>query len=73
MASLMKKVAAGFGAVAVSSVTFAQASGVPAVDTTSTVAAISNVVIAVTAIGGAVLGVVVCAWGYKTVKGFLGR
>lgn len=73
MVKFLKRVAAGVGALVASSAVFAQASSVPAVDTTSTVAAISNVVVAVTTIGGAVLGVVVCAWGYKTVKGFLGR
>jgi hypothetical protein len=60
-------VAAG---AAASSAAFAQASGV---DVTSTVTAINNVVPSLISIGGAVLAVVVVAWGYKTVKGFLGR
>nr|WP_255451601.1 major capsid protein [Trinickia terrae] len=42
-------------------------------DVSSTVSVISGVVSAVTAIGAAVLSVVVVAWGYKTVRGFIGR
>jgi hypothetical protein len=73
MKSLTKKfsiVAVGAAAAIASSASFAQASGV---DVTSTVTAINNVVPSLISIGGAVLAVVVVAWGYKTVKGFLGR
>jgi hypothetical protein len=70
MMNLKKKLAfVAAGAVA-STGAFAQASGV---DVTSTVTAINNVVPSLISIGGAVLAVVVVAWGYKTVKGFLGR
>jgi hypothetical protein len=73
MKSLTKKLsvaAAGVGAAVVSSASFAQASGV---DVTATVTAINNVVPSLISIGGAVLAVVVVAWGYKVVRGFMGR
>ncbi|MDW9228979.1 putative membrane protein [Burkholderia cepacia] len=73
MKNLKKKlvVVAGGGAAAlVSSASFAQASGV---DVTPIVNSVNNVIPSIVAIGGAVLAVVVVAWGYKTVKGFLGR
>ena len=63
-------IATGAGIGAVSQFAAAQASGV---DVTSTVTSINNVTPSIVAIGGAVLAVVVVAWGYKTVKGFLGR
>ncbi|WP_269506855.1 major capsid protein [Burkholderia sp. IMCC1007] len=63
-------VAAGGTAALVSSASFAQASGV---DVTPIVNSVNNVIPSIVAIGGAVLAVVVVAWGYKTVKGFLGR
>ncbi|KWF67375.1 coat protein [Burkholderia multivorans] len=55
----LKKLAVVAVGAAVSSGAFAQASGVD--------------VTPVVSIGGAVLAVVVVAWGYKVVKGFLGR
>ncbi|MDI3304200.1 MAG: major capsid protein [Burkholderia multivorans] len=73
MKNLKKKlavVAAGGAAALVSSASFAQASGV---DVTPIVTSVNNVIPSIVAIGGAVLAVVVVAWGYKTVKGFLGR
>ncbi|RQU95113.1 major capsid protein [Burkholderia sp. LMG 13014] len=70
---LMKKLAlisVGAGVAVGSSGAFAQASGV---DVTPVVTSINNVVPSIVSIGGAVLAVVVVAWGYKVVKGFLGR
>lgn len=76
MKSLKKKllmvgvaVAAGFTSVAA----FAQASATPAFSDSAILASVNGVVPIVIDIGGAVLGVVVVAWGYKTVKGFIGR
>jgi Inovirus Coat protein B len=63
-------VAGGSAAAVASTASFAQASGV---DVTPVVASINNVVPSIVSIGGAVLAVVVVAWGYKVVKGFLGR
>ncbi|HEB3529761.1 TPA: hypothetical protein RZC51_001230 [Burkholderia cenocepacia] len=73
MKNLKKKlavVAAGSAGALVSSASFAQASGV---DVTPIVASINGVAPSIVTIGGAVLAIVVLAWGYKTVKGFLGR
>lgn len=73
MKNLKKKlavVAAGCAGGLVSSASFAQASGV---DVTPVVNSINNVAPSIVTIGGAVLAIVVLAWGYKTVKGFLGR
>ncbi|KVL90152.1 MULTISPECIES: major capsid protein [Burkholderia cepacia complex] len=66
----LKKLAVVAVGAAVSSGAFAQASGV---DVTPVVSSINNVVPSIVSIGGAVLAVVVVAWGYKVVKGFLGR
>ncbi|AIS94507.1 major capsid protein [Burkholderia thailandensis] len=73
MKNLSKKIAiaAGGAAAAVaSSASFAQASGV---DATGIVTTINGVIPTIQAVGAAVIGVVVVAWAYKTVKGFLGR
>lgn len=66
----LRKLAVVAAAAAASSGAFAQASGV---DVTPVVTSINNVIPSIVAIGGAVLAVVVVAWGYKVVKGFLGR
>jgi hypothetical protein len=62
------------GAVAAvgSASAFAQASGAT-INDTGIVSSISGVTGNVQDIGAAVLAVVVCAWGYRIVKGFLGR
>lgn len=70
MNNLKKKLAVVAAGAAASTGAFAQASGV---DVTSTVSSISAVSSSIVAIGGAVLGIVVVAWGYRVVKGFLGR
>jgi phosphotransferase system glucose/maltose/N-acetylglucosamine-specific IIC component len=67
---MLKKLFVVAAGVAASSGAFAQASGV---DVTSTVTSISGVTTSIEAIGGAVLAVVVVAWGYRVVKGFIGR
>lgn len=67
--------------VGLASSAFAQAAGTGTGTGTATagindgpiVQSINGVVPAIVDIGGAVLAVVVVAWGYKTVKGFLGR
>lgn len=67
------RVAAVGAFAAVGSVSaFAQASGA-AINDTSITASITSVTTNVADIGGAVLAVVVVAWGYKMVKGFIGR
>lgn len=55
-----------------SSVSFAQTTPT-GVDSAPIVTSINGVQPTIIAIGGAVLAVVVLAWGYKVVKGFLGR
>ena len=72
MKSFKKLTVAGVGAALAvgSSAVFAQASGI---DVSSTVTSISGVIAAVVSIGAAVLSVVVVAWGYRTVRGFIGR
>ncbi|KVF68936.1 MULTISPECIES: major capsid protein [Burkholderia cepacia complex] len=72
MKNLKKLAVVAAGAVA-SAGAFAQATGTTGVDVTSTVSSISAVSTSIVAIGGAVLGIVVVAWGYRVVKGFLGR
>lgn len=76
MKNLSKKIAvAAAGAVAAvaSSATFAQTSPASGVDATGIVSTINGVIPTIQAVGAAVIGVVVVAWAYKTVKGFLGR
>ncbi|HDR9873026.1 coat protein [Burkholderia ubonensis] len=70
MTNLDKKVVAGAAVAVASSAAFAQASGV---DATGIVSTINGVIPTIQAVGAAVIGVVVVAWAYKTVKGFLGR
>lgn len=70
MKKLNKKLAVVAAGAAASTGAFAQASGV---DVTSTVASISGVSSSIVVVGGAVLGVVVVAWGYRVVRGFIGR
>lgn len=73
---MVKRVAAVAGlAVASIGSAFAQASGtaVQQIDDSGIVANIASVTQVVIDIGGAVLAVVVVAWGYKTVKSFIGR
>jgi hypothetical protein len=60
-------------AASVSSVSaFAQASGTT-INDSAIVSSIGSVATNVADIGGAVLSIVVVAWGYKMVKGFIGR
>ena len=68
---LLQRLVVGAGVMAASAGAFAQASSV-IVDTgiVSNISAVTQVVVDV---GGAVLAVVTVAWGYKTVKGFIGR
>ena len=70
MKNLKARVAVVVAGAAASTGAFAQASGV---DVTPIVSSINGVVPSIISIGGAVLAVVVVAWGYKVVKGFLGR
>ena len=70
MKNLKARLAVVAAGVAASTGAFAQASGV---DVTPIVSSINSVVPSIVSIGGAVLAVVVVAWGYKVVKGFLGR
>ncbi|MFC0398598.1 major capsid protein [Paraburkholderia rhizosphaerae] len=70
MKGLKAKLAVIAAGAAASTGAFAQASGV---DVTPIVTAINGTIPSIVAIGGAVLAVVVVAWGYKTVRGFLGR
>lgn len=72
MNNLKKLAVVAAGALA-SAGAFAQSNPGTGVDVTGTVSTISAVSTSIVAIGGAVLGIVVVAWGYKTVKGFLGR
>lgn len=60
------------GVLVASSAAMAQASGV-AIDTTSTVSTINGLQTTISAIGAAVVAVVVVAYGWRVVKGFLGR
>jgi hypothetical protein len=82
VASAGRKAAAVIGAsVGLASSAFAQAAGTGTGTGTATtgindgpiLTAINGVTPVIVDIGGAVLAVVVVAWGYKTVKGFLGR
>ena len=68
---LLQRLLVGAGVAVASAGAFAQASS-PIVDT-GIVANISAVTSVVVDVGGAVLAVVTVAWGYKTVKGFIGR
>jgi hypothetical protein len=70
------RAAAGAAAGLASVAAFAQTSGsgvTPAFDDTPILTSINGVAPIIIDIGGAVLAVVVVAWGYKTVKSFLGR
>ncbi|MBU9542950.1 major capsid protein [Burkholderia ubonensis] len=69
MKNLGKKVAVAAAAAVISSASFAQASSV---DVTSVVSSINGTIPAVTAVGSAVLAVVVVAWSIKIVRGFIG-
>ncbi len=70
--NLAVRAAAGVGLALASVGAFAQASGTT-IDDTGIVASVTGVVTNITHVGGAVLTVVICAWGYRAVKGFLGR
>jgi hypothetical protein len=72
MKKIVWRVAAGAGLALASMGAFAQASGA-AINDTAIVSNITSVSSTVTDIGGAVLAVVVVAWGYRMVKGFIGR
>lgn len=72
MKKFVKRVAVGAGVAVASVGAFAQASG-GAINDTSIVSSITSVTTNVADIGGAVLAVVVVAWGYRMVKGFVGR
>ncbi|KVE77395.1 coat protein [Burkholderia cepacia] len=43
------------------------------IDTSAIVPAITGITTTIAAVGGAILSVVVVAWGYRIVKGFMGR
>lgn len=70
--NLAVRAAAGVGLAIASVGAFAQASGAT-INDTSIVSSINGVVTNISNVGSAVLVVVICAWGYRTVKGFLGR
>ncbi|AJY30067.1 putative membrane protein [Burkholderia thailandensis 34] len=73
MKNLSKKVAVAVAAVAASSLAVAQTAPASGVDASGIVSTINGVIPTIQAVGAAVIGVVVVAWAYKTVKGFLGR
>jgi hypothetical protein len=50
---------------------FAQSSGSTGVDTTAVVASLTSNAAALTAVGGAIIGTLVIAVGYKWVKGMM--
>ncbi|MGV2292083.1 major capsid protein [Trinickia sp. YCB016] len=67
-------VATGAAALVASTSVFAQTSGTTGtINDAPIVSSITGVTSNVQDIGAAVLAVVVCAWGYRVVKGFLGR
>ena len=70
MKKLIKVGAVAAGLMAAASGAFAQASGI---DTSAIVPQITGISTTIAAIGGAILSVVVVAWGYRIVKGFMGR
>ncbi|MBB5391285.1 MULTISPECIES: major capsid protein [unclassified Herbaspirillum] len=73
MKSWINKAAVAAGAAGVSTVAFAAGDAAPTVDVTSAVTSLTGVGVSLVTIGAAVLSVVVVAWGYRTVKGFIGR
>jgi hypothetical protein len=76
LGGVAKRVAMGAAVGLTSVVAFAQTSGsgaTPVFDDAPILASINGVAPIIIDIGGAVLAVVVVAWGYKTVKSFLGR
>lgn len=70
---LKQRLMVGAGLLMSAGAAFAQASGTTAINDSGIVSNITSVVTNVVDIGAAVLSVVVVAWGYKTVKGFIGR
>ncbi len=68
-------VAVAVASAVVSGVAAAQTTGTTTttIDSAPIVTSINSVGPIIVDIGGAVLAVVVLAWGYKTVKGFIGR
>ncbi|KVG41309.1 MULTISPECIES: major capsid protein [Burkholderia] len=69
----MKKQIAAVGLVMTSAAAFAETSPVASMDVTPIVTSINAVVPNLVLVGGAVLAVAAVAWGYKVVKGFIGR
>ncbi|KVQ24737.1 major capsid protein [Burkholderia cepacia] len=69
----MKKQIAAVGLAMTSAVAFAETSPVASMDVTPIVTSINAVVPNLVLVGGAVLAVAAVAWGYKVVKGFIGR
>lgn len=72
MKKLFKRVAVGAGLAVASVGAFAQASTVTISDS-SIVTQINSVGSILVDVGGAVIGIVAVAWGYRMVKGFIGR
>jgi len=69
---MFKRVGVGFALAGASVGAFAQASGVT-INDTGIVSTISGLSTNVADVGGAVLGVVAVVFGYRLIKGFLGR
>jgi hypothetical protein len=71
---VVTRAAVGVVTAGASVAAFAQASeATPSFSDTTIVASINGIAPIIIDVGGAVLAVVTVAWGYKTVKGFLGR
>lgn len=68
-----KKAAVGVVVLSGAASAFAQTAPASGVDVTSVVSSINNVAPSIVAVGGAVIGIAVLAWGFKAVKGFIGR
>ena len=74
MGSFLKRAGVSVALAGASVAAFAQAATVtPAFSDTAILGSINGVAPILIDVGGAVLAVVTVAWGFKTVKGFLGR
>lgn len=68
-----KKVAVGVVVLSGAASTFAQTAPASGVDVTAVVSSINGVVPSIVAVGGAVIALAVVVYGFKVVKGFIGR
>jgi hypothetical protein len=67
------KLVAGAALAVVAGSAMAQTSGSTGIDTSTIVPAITGITTTIAAVGSAILSVIVVAWGYKIVRGFMGR